>query len=154
MVAIEAQQHRLRTSDLDLGAQDGLLLGFEVVGGRRLEAAQQVLGELVESQRRLGASPLEVQQTADRHPIDPGAEAGSPLEGPEVGDDADQYLLGRILGVGGVPQHANRHAVHIVLDASDEPVEGGRVAVDGARDQGLQGWGLHLQDWTRATTLV
>jgi hypothetical protein len=44
--------------------------------------------------------------------------------------DPDEDVLGRVLGVGPIPQHANGDAINVALQLSDELLEGSSIALE------------------------
>ena len=55
--------------------------------------------------------PAWVQHVVHDDPVEPGSEAAATLERREAGERLDEDFLGRVLGVLGVTEHANRDVV-------------------------------------------
>jgi hypothetical protein len=64
-------------------------------------------------------------------PIDPGPEGRLATVRSHAGHDPDKDLLGGVLGVLGMPQHAEGETVDVVAHGRDDLFDGGRVAVAG-----------------------
>src|SRR5215468_10286858 len=73
---------------------------------------------------------LYVEDVVDGDSIDPGLELAAKVELRQPRDDAHENLLRRILRVPAVPQHAERKAIDVALQRSDEVVEGLPLTID------------------------
>src|SRR5262245_52133123 len=73
---------------------------------------------------------LHVEDVVDGDSIDPRLELAAKVELRQPRDDAHKDLLRGILRVRSIPQHADREAIDIALQRSDEVVEGLPVAID------------------------
>jgi hypothetical protein len=136
VLAIQAQQHGLRAADLDLLGEQRLVDALRVV--RLVEPAGEVLAELVEAHRlALGATAPRGEQVVDGDAVGPRREPGVAAERAQARDELDQDLLRGVLGVGGMPEHAQRERVDRVLHGAQERLQGGAVAAPGALDRPL-----------------
>ena len=73
----------------------------------------------------------------ERDPVEPGAEAASPLERREPGQHFDEDLLGCVLGILAMVEHADCNVVDPPLMALDEMFECLAVARAGAHHESL-----------------
>jgi len=101
VLAAQAQQHCVGAGQSNLVPQDLIDLNrAELQRGRH--AALDVGAEALEvSPQPLRGALVSVQQMVGRDAVGPGHKAALPAEAPQVGDHADQDLLGGLLGVPG-----------------------------------------------------
>src|SRR5262245_8533078 len=158
--AVEALQHAEGADDLDLLGQQSFGGGCGLGGSLRINSGCQVVGELGECPALALEAPAPGgQQVVDGNPVHPRAQLALASEPVQPGDDLDQDLLRGVLGVHGIPEHAHRQAVHVVLDRSHELVEGLGVPSAGLLDQlgqgilSRRGAGVHSGHSTSITAL-
>jgi hypothetical protein len=133
VLAIQAQEHRLRAAHLDLLGEEALVDLARVVW--LVEAPREILAEGVEGHRlALGAPAARREQVVDRHTVGPGLKRGVAAEAVQPGDELDHDLLRRVLRIFRVPEHPQRKAVDRILDDAHERLQGGAVAAPGALD--------------------
>ena len=126
---IEALEHRHGARHLDLFDEHGML---RVVRGGGLQPVCEVLGEPLEAEMQaFDRALLHVEDVVHRHAIRPRLQAAPEVELRQPRDDADQDLLGRVLGILAVPEHPQREAVDVGLKGSHQAFECLPVAVDG-----------------------
>ena len=140
--SIETLQHRQRTADLHL-VDEQRLLGVGSAAG--LQAALEIVRETLEAEvQPLDGALLDVQDVVDRDPVRPRLQPALEAELRQVGDDADQDFLGRVLGVLAIPEHPQRQAVDVPLEGPHERVQRLAVAVECLpRDVFNRGWRCH-----------
>src|SRR5260370_13337330 len=87
----------------------------------------------------LGFDPAfsKVPQMVGRHGETPGGKTAFAPEAVEPCDDLDQYFLGGILGVLGVPKHPDRKPIKEGLEALGSKLQGPPVTTFGLRCQFL-----------------
>ena len=79
----------------------------------------------LKAQRHLGEHMLfVVNQVIGGDAEHPGGKRALPPERGQVGDHLQQNVLGRVLGVGKCPQHAQRQIEHHVLEVENDPFQG------------------------------
>jgi hypothetical protein len=111
-------------------------VGVVASAGAGIESGGQVVGEGGERPALALETPAPGgQQVVDRDPVHPGAQRAVATEAAKPGDDLYEDLLGGVLGVVWVPQHAHRQAVHVILDGAHHLVEGVGVAAAGPVEQ-------------------
>ena len=82
----------------------------------------------------LHALLAEREQGIADDPIHPGPKAAVATKVAEPRDDADEDLLGGVLGVLRVPEEAQRHTVDVLLYDANHGLEGFAIALFGAGD--------------------
>ncbi|WP_114796779.1 hypothetical protein [Gaiella occulta] len=133
MLAIEAEQHPLRATGLDLLREQALVDATAVVA--RVEALCEILGELVELHGGpLHAALLRRQQVTGRDAVRPRAERRVAPERRKAGDELDEDLLARLLRE---PDRTQRELLGIHHE--------GRDVVARRRDRDRQGMGVHCR---------
>ncbi|MEE9181636.1 MAG: hypothetical protein V3U33_03605 [candidate division NC10 bacterium] len=71
-----------------------------------------------------------------RNPIQPGREAGAPIEGPEAPVGTEKGLLGKVFCILDVLRHSVSQPEQILLVLANQGVEGALVALPESRNQG------------------
>ncbi len=77
---------------------------------------------------RLTTPTTDPEKVVRRDPPDPRSQRRVAAERAEVRHDPDEDLLGRVLGVLRVAEHPHGEPVDVVLEGSEQGVEGARIA--------------------------
>ena len=145
LLAVQTEEHPHRAAVFGLFDQDRQVNRYAARVGQ-VEIGCAVDGRPVIGKRRhvrLPATTLHVEDVVGGDAVEPGAKAAFAFERAQLRDDLDEHLLGDLLGVLGLKDHADGDVVNPRLMPQDQLLERGAVTVPGLFDQlGVSGTAL------------
>jgi hypothetical protein len=95
-----------------------------------------------------------VEAAVDQDAVEPRGKLGLPREGPRRLVEADEGVLGAVLGILAVPHDGPGDAIGALLVPLDQEVEGSRLAIRHTSAQRLIGWLHRLVPARSSHTLI
>src|SRR3989442_3865609 len=137
LLTSQTEKHPRGAADLRLIHQESYVDGQTVLV-RRVQVGRGVESVSVASKGQslwLPPAPPDVEDVIDHDPVEPSPEASAPLERRQGCEGLDEDLLGRVLGVLRMGEHAERDVVDPYLVTSHQCLQRLTLARPGARDE-------------------